>query len=127
MNTISRHTPHANEQSHPAALQASMNVSPVGGALQLHGSEQLRMRDASGWTVQALKGMVWITQESDSRDIVLRPGQSFTLDRPGYALVSSEGEADICLKQEAAVKKVPGRTAESKFVAPFSAARALFA
>ena len=47
----------------------------------------LAVRDAAGWTVTCCVGTVWITQESDERDIYLKSGESFTFDRPGVALI----------------------------------------
>jgi len=101
-------------------------VEPVAGELALHETEQLRLRDAFGWSVKVVSGTVWITQESDSRDIVLKAGEVFVLDRLGSALVSSLGDARICLKQEF---KSDAQThgPKSKFLPAFSAARALFA
>ncbi len=43
--------------------------------------------DGEGTEVQGLEGAVWITQADDLRDIVLLAGETFTLDRPGLALL----------------------------------------
>jgi hypothetical protein len=59
----------------------------------------LRLRDAAGRTIQCCAGSVWITQENDPRDKFLLPGQRFTLNRPGVALVSAgEGMRDEWLR-----------------------------
>ncbi len=55
----------------------------------------LRLRDASGLVLHVWSGEVWITQEGDPRDIVLREGDQFTLDRPGLALVQVLDQADL--------------------------------
>jgi hypothetical protein len=90
---------HDQYQADQAALHASVTVNGAGGVLTLHDQQLLRMRDALGWTVKAMRGTLWITQQSDSRDIVLRPGESFILDRAGTALVTTLGEAQVCLSQ----------------------------
>jgi hypothetical protein len=92
---------HANPQQ---PLVASVKVSPDGSMLQLRDRQHVNMQDASGWTVKALAGSVWITQEGDNRDIALDEGESFTLDRNGSTLVSPFGEARIC------VSHAPART-----------------
>ncbi len=40
-----------------------------------------------GSRVNCVEGAVWITQSNDPRDIVIKGGESFVLDRPGLALV----------------------------------------
>ena len=50
----------------------------------------LRLHDAAGCTVTCCAGTVWITQERDARDVFLATGESFTLDRPGLALIRAE-------------------------------------
>ena len=51
-----------------------------------------RMQDALGWRVTATGGALWVTQDGDSRDVVLKAGESFTFDRQN-ALVSALGSA----------------------------------
>jgi hypothetical protein len=51
-----------------------------------------RMQDALGWRVTAAKGTLWVTQDGDRRDVVLKAGESFAFDRPA-ALVSALGAA----------------------------------
>jgi hypothetical protein len=40
-----------------------------------------------GSRVNCVEGALWITQSNDPRDIVIKNGESFVLDRPGLALV----------------------------------------
>lgn len=53
----------------------------------------IRIQDGAGTQVCALEGTVWITQEGDQRDVVLGPGDRFTLDRAGLALLVALEEA----------------------------------
>jgi hypothetical protein len=57
----------------------------------------LRVMDGTGLTVRAEAGRLWITQEQDSRDIFLRAGQDFELDRDGLALVYAVDPAEVVL------------------------------
>ena len=74
--------------------RASMALDPGGGAFQLERRQNLTLRDALGWTVHAVTGEVWITQDWDTRDVVLEAGQSFVIDRPG---AGPEGTPGVCL------------------------------
>ena len=59
----------------------------VDSAVRLNTGELLDIDDGEGFTVECLEGAVWITQSNDPRDIVLKAGESFALDKPGLALV----------------------------------------
>jgi hypothetical protein len=65
----------------------------------------LRVTDGAGLTVRAGRGRLWITQERDTRDIVLRAGQSFELDRNGLALVYALDAAEVVLSAPRAREK----------------------
>lgn len=53
------------------------------------------MPEGPGTTVTACAGVVWITEQDSPRDVVLRPGQSFTLAGRGLALAQAFHEASI--------------------------------
>ena len=72
-------------------------LTPSGSMIQLNNAEFLHLRGATGWTVKALEGALWITQDGDLRDIVLEPGESHRLDRRSPALISPMGNARLCL------------------------------
>jgi hypothetical protein len=57
----------------------------------------LRIDDGRDRAIAVFEGQVWITQESDPRDIVIGPGESFTFDRPGLALVQAFRSARLTL------------------------------
>ena len=46
-----------------------------------------RIEHAPGMQVTCVRGVTWITQERDSRDLILAAGRSVVLDRPGLAVV----------------------------------------
>jgi hypothetical protein len=50
-------------------------------------SQTLVLPAPLGHRVDCLEGCVWITLDSDPRDVVLQAGQSFTVDRDRRALV----------------------------------------
>jgi hypothetical protein len=108
-------------------VSGCVDLQPAEGSVALSGDQHLRMRDADGWTIKAGSGTLWITQESDSRDIVLKAGDSFVLDRPGSALVSSLDGATIFIKRATEGLKTQGRKVSSKFLPSISAAFARLA
>ena len=59
----------------------------VDSSVRLNTGELLDIDNGEGFTVECLEGALWITQSNDPRDIVLKAGQSFVLDKPGLALV----------------------------------------
>ncbi|HJV75054.1 MAG TPA: DUF2917 domain-containing protein [Noviherbaspirillum sp.] len=73
---------------HDEASTPVQEGHPHEGVFKLDERQHLHLRRAAGWSVRALEGNVWITQDGDVRDIVLRPGDSFVLDRNSHALLS---------------------------------------
>jgi hypothetical protein len=63
--------------------------------IDLQRGKLLRILGGAGSTVTAHGGSVWITEEASARDVVLRPGQSLKLQRPGLALVEAISDAAI--------------------------------
>jgi hypothetical protein len=56
---------------------------------RLRAREVFDIRNGRGLVVRCLAGALWITQDGDSDDIVLKAGECFVLDRHGLALVSA--------------------------------------
>ena len=54
--------------------------------------------DARGIAIACLEGDLWITEEGDSRDYMIRPGERFVVDRPGRIVVASLQEAELALE-----------------------------
>lgn len=65
--------------------------------IDLRRGKFLRIRGGAGSTVTAHAGSVWITEEANPRDVVLRPGQSLRLRRSGLALVEAISDAAVSI------------------------------
>jgi DUF2917 family protein len=52
--------------------------------------QTLVLANAQGTIVAVDRGSVWITLESDPRDIVLVQGMRFEIDRPGRTIIAAE-------------------------------------
>ena len=68
-----------------------MRIELESGGLQLARDQSLKIRDGAGSTVCAVEGSVWITEESQPRDIVLESGGCYRLRRLGLAIVHPLG------------------------------------
>ncbi len=81
-----------------------MTFSVQDRVAHLGAGELLDIHDGEGLTVRCIDGAVWITQSHDPRDVVLRRGESFMIDRPGLTLVSAPGESAVIAVRAAAAR-----------------------
>jgi len=65
--------------------------------IELQRGRLYRVRQGAGSTLTARNGTIWITEQDSLRDVVLRAGQSFTLERRGLALVEALSDASLSL------------------------------
>lgn len=70
-----------------------MKIELQQGAVRLGPNQTLKVVDGAGSTVCAVEGSVWITEENQSRDIVLERGACYRLRKGGLALVNALGGA----------------------------------
>jgi hypothetical protein len=115
-----------NNQRMPT-LSATLDLNPAGSALHLQHDQHIHVHDAAGWSVKALRGTLWITQDGDVRDVVLEAGQEFILDRNGLALLTSLGETNICVAYGANRCTTRSHATEGKVKPEFSPALPSFA
>jgi hypothetical protein len=85
----------------PAAATAplKMDLNSAESLFELASDQQTKLHDACGWTVRAVCGTVWITQDHDRRDIVLEAGDTFEIDRDGVALITPIGKARMAIER----------------------------
>jgi Protein of unknown function (DUF2917) len=62
--------------------------------------ESLLLQDKEGSILSVESGCLWVTQEHDSRDIVLSPGMSFEIDRAGLTIVAAEEDSRFRLVEQ---------------------------
>ena len=53
----------------------------------------LQLDDAEGSVIAVESGCLWVTMQSDPRDVVLLPGMRFEIDRSGKTLISAEEDS----------------------------------
>lgn len=77
-----------------------MIPQPNSAPRQLRAREVLDIRDGQGLVVRCLCGSLWVTQDGDTDDVVLKAGECFVLDRRGLALVSAPvGPATVVVEK----------------------------
>jgi hypothetical protein len=57
----------------------------------------LGIDDGRGLRLRVAAGTVWLTQHDDGRDLVLRAGECFVIDRPGRTVVQALDPAELAL------------------------------
>ena len=58
-------------------------------AITLQRADVFRCSATRGQRIEALLGRIWLTLDGDPRDIVLDPGEGFSVDRDGDVLISA--------------------------------------
>ena len=65
------------------------------------------VRDAKGALLRVTRGIVWITQESDPEDTVLRAGDNWVLERDGLTVIQAHVDATFCLEGATIFEQTP--------------------
>lgn len=76
-----------------------MWINTPNARLAVGGRRGLRLNAARGTQLRAVTGTLWVTIDSDPRDIVLDPGQSFVVDTEQPLFVMALGDKatlDLC-------------------------------
>jgi hypothetical protein len=68
-----------------------------GTLIDLASRETVTLPDVRGATLRITRGTVWITQENDTRDTVLRPGDTWTVERNGLTILEAQGDVTLCV------------------------------
>lgn len=74
----------------------------------LSSRDSMVLDHTKGAEVTVRKGCIWLTQHGDSRDIVLKTGQSFTLSFDNGALMTGIGNAEVIIHKPLAAAHRPG-------------------
>ncbi len=88
-----------------------MNLEFNPQALCLRPNQLLKVRGGIGHVVVCHGGSLWVTQHRDGRDVVLRAGESFALDRRGLVLVQALEQSALSIAPPGSGTRVPAATA----------------
>jgi hypothetical protein len=82
-----------------------MNQDLINGTRSLDKGRVRHVHGEKGRRVECLAGSLWITQDGDLRDIVLRAGEAFDFDRHGEALLSAFADSRYLLLDAGAPRR----------------------
>lgn len=72
-----------------------MKIRLTASEFCLGNRELIDLDDAMGIRIEARSGAVWVTQDGDPYDHVLKQGEAWTVDRRGHAIVQSLGASRV--------------------------------
>lgn len=76
------------------------------GEIKLKKGDLWKTKRNVGLYLLCQEGMVWITQEGDTKDIFLKGGEQFGLDRPGLVIAQALTEVEISVTRDPSLKSV---------------------
>ncbi|MGH8728753.1 MAG: DUF2917 domain-containing protein [Burkholderiales bacterium] len=77
---------------------ATLHIAAGAARINLSKGRLIRVQDGEGFRIRCYSGSLWITQERDGRDMILRAGNAFIIDRPGLTLVHALANAQVAVE-----------------------------
>jgi len=74
-----------------------MSCFEPGITIDLAKRENLPLHDVRGTLLRVTRGSLWVTQENDPRDLVLRTGDTWTVERDGLTIVEAQADSIVCV------------------------------
>jgi hypothetical protein len=68
-----------------------------GTIIEMAAREALTLQDVRGATLRVTRGMIWLTQENDRHDVVLRPGDNWVVERDGATVLEAQDDTIVCV------------------------------
>jgi hypothetical protein len=69
-----------------------------GTVVEMAAREAVTLQNVRGATVRVTRGTVWLTQQDDGKDVILRVGDNWLVERDGATVLESqEGDALVCV------------------------------
>jgi hypothetical protein len=65
--------------------------------IRLAAREAVSIEDVGGATLRVRRGVVWVTQERDPHDIVLRAGDNWVVERDGRTVVEAQERSSLAV------------------------------
>lgn len=68
-----------------------------GKQIDLDQGSAMHLENAQGTTLRVTRGVLWVTQDRDLRDIVLRPGDTWMIERGGLTIASAQADSSVAV------------------------------
>ena|SRR5581483_8347306 len=68
-----------------------------GTVVELADREAITLPDVRGATLRVTRGVLWLTQDGDRNDVVLRAGDNFVVEKDGNTVVEAQDDAVFCV------------------------------
>ncbi|HEX6137399.1 MAG TPA: DUF2917 domain-containing protein [Casimicrobiaceae bacterium] len=83
-----------------------MSCFESGTVISLRNREAITLPGLRGATLRVTRGTLWLTEERERSDIVLRPGDNWLVESDGATVVEAQSDAVFCVvgRGSAAVK-----------------------
>jgi hypothetical protein len=59
--------------------------------------EAITLQDVRGATLRVTRGTLWLTQEKDRNDVVLRAGDNWVVERDGATVLEAQDDTVVCV------------------------------
>lgn len=69
----------------------------TGTVVTLADREAIALPDIRGATLRVAQGTVWLTEERQPHDVVLRPGDNWVVEHDGKTVVEAQNDAVFCI------------------------------
>jgi len=66
-----------------------------GTLIDLASREAITLRDVRGSTLRVTRGTLWLTQENDPADVILRAGDNWVVERQGATVLEAQDDAIV--------------------------------
>jgi hypothetical protein len=82
----------------------------TGTVISLPAREALTLPHVGGTTLRVTQGVLWLTEEKDRHDVVLRAGDNWLVESNGDTVVEAQNDAVFCVVgRKAAHLELPAR------------------
>src|SRR6185295_17534257 len=84
-------------QPHGHVIGGNMQIELNSSTLNLSPAGVIAVQDGTGTQVLCLSGVLWVTEEGESKDSIVRAGDVLTLRKPGRTVISALEAASLTL------------------------------
>jgi hypothetical protein len=69
----------------------------AGTIIELDAREAVTLSDVRGSTLRVTRGTLWLTQENDTHDVILRAGDNWVVEKQGATVVEAQDDVVLCV------------------------------